>query len=232
MNVDPAEVQKFEAMAAHWWQPEGPCKPLHDINPVRLSFIQSCCDLSQKKILDIGCGGGILTESLSAFSKHVIGLDQSADALKVARDHGIALENPPQYVLATAEDFALSHAQQFDIITCLELLEHVPSPSSIISCASQLLKPKGHLILSTLNRTPKSFVQAILGAEYILRLLPRGTHHFEKFIRPSELAKWAEPYGLTLKAIKGITYHLLSKHYTLSEDVSVNYLMHFVKEEE
>ncbi len=231
MNVDQEEVQKFDAMATNWWDLDGPCKPLHDLNPIRLEFIQSCCDLKDKVLLDIGCGGGILTESLSAFSKEVTGIDQSAQALKAAIEHGIQLDNPPQYVLSTAEDYANKHPQAHDVIVCLEMLEHVPDPSSIIAACQKLLKPGGHLFFSTLNRTPKAFLQAIIGAEYLLRLLPRGTHDYDKFIRPSELANWARPYGFKLQCVKGIEYHLFSKRYTLSEDVSVNYLMHFIKEE-
>jgi 2-polyprenyl-6-hydroxyphenyl methylase / 3-demethylubiquinone-9 3-methyltransferase len=231
MNVDQEEVQKFDAMAANWWDPEGSCKPLHDLNPIRLEFIQSCCDLQGKILLDIGCGGGILTESLSTVSKEVTGLDQSAEALKVATEHGIQLDNPPRYVLATAEDYAKTHPQTFDVIICLEMLEHVPDPSSIIAACAKLLKPQGHLFFSTLNRTPKAFLQAIIGAEYLLRVLPRGTHTYDKFIRPSELAKWARSYGFKVQTIKGVQYQILSKRYTLSDDVSVNYLMHFVKED-
>lgn len=213
-----------------WWDKEGQCKPLHDLNPLRLAFIQSHCPLNLRKIVDIGCGGGILTESLSHFSNTVWGIDQSAKALEVARDHAKTRTMPPQYELSTAEEFAALYPSQFDVVTCMELLEHVPSPLSVIEACAKLLKPGGHLFFSTLNRTPKAFLFAIIGAEYVLNMLPRGTHDYERFIRPSELAQWSRSYGLILKHLKGVSYQLLSKSYTLSNDVSVNYLMHLEKD--
>lgn len=229
-NVDPLEVKKFEALAHSWWDLEGPCKPLHELNPLRLAFIQSCCSLANQTILDVGCGGGILTETLSQFSKTVFGIDQAAQSLEVARLHAQSLIHPPRYEQITVEDFAKLHPEKFDVITCMELLEHVPNPAQTIEACAQLLKPGGHLIFSTLNRTPNAFLQAILGAEYLLNLLPKGTHDYAKFIRPSELSTWAREAGLLVKKIKGISYRLFSKNYYLSDNVSVNYMLYFVKD--
>lgn len=228
-NVDPQEINQFDKIAHQWWDPQGPCKPLHELNPLRLSFIQSACPLIDCPILDIGCGGGILTETLSQFSSQVVGIDCSTKALQVAKSHAQML-NPPRYELASAETFAQHHAQQFTLITCMELLEHVPDPASLIQACATLLKPNGHLFFSTLNRTPQSFLQAIIGAEYLLKWLPKGTHDYQRFIRPSELAQWGKLASLTLKQIKGISYRLSSQTFYLSNNVSVNYLMYFCKE--
>lgn len=232
MNVDPQEVKKFDDMALDWWDKEGHCKPLHDLNPLRLAFIQSHAPLnSHTKVVDIGCGGGILTEALSHFGAEVWGIDQSTKALDIAREHAKALKVPPRYEYVTAEEFAQRHAGQFDVVTCMEMLEHVPSPLSVISACAMLLKPGGHLFFSTLNRTAKAFLFAIIGAEYVMKMLPRGTHDYERFIRPSELAAWSRDYALILKNLKGVSYQPFSKTYTLSDDVSVNYLMHFEKDD-
>jgi len=230
-NVDTQEVKKFDDLAAYWWDRQGPCQPLHDLNPIRLNFIQSCCHLVNQTILDVGCGGGILTEPLSQLSEHVIGIDQSESCLAVAKAHSTALANRPLYEKASAEDFAKKYPEKFDVITCLEMLEHVPAPDSVIAACCQLLKPGGHLFFSTLNRTPKAFLHAIIGAEYLLKMLPKGTHAYGQFLRPSELAAWARSHPLCLKKIKGIRYHLLSKRYSLSDDVTVNYLVHFQKDQ-
>jgi len=232
MNVDQAEIQKFGDMAAYWWDLNGPCKPLHDINPLRLQFIQTHTNLAHKSILDLGCGGGILTEALSTFSAKVTGLDQSCEVLAAARAHAIevGLNSAPLYVESTAEDYAKTNPAQFDVITCMEMLEHVPSPLSILTACSHLLKPGGDLFLSTLNRTPKAFMFAIVGAEYVLNMLPKGTHDYDHFIRPSELNRWAMSQGFRLKSMKGIRYHILTRSFSLSDDVSVNYLMHLQKD--
>lgn len=232
MNVDPLEIAKFDDMAAYWWDPTGPCKPLHEINPLRLSFIQSRTNLQHKSILDLGCGGGILTEALSNFSAKVTGLDQSTEVLAVARAHAIdvGLTHPPTYIGATAEHFATQHPGQFDVITCMEMLEHVPSPISVLEACYTLLKPGGDLFLSTLNRTPKAFLFAIIGAEYVLRMLPKGTHDYDQFIRPSELSQWAASQNLRLQSMKGISFHVLTRRFSLSNDVSVNYMMHLQKD--
>jgi 2-polyprenyl-6-hydroxyphenyl methylase/3-demethylubiquinone-9 3-methyltransferase len=230
MNIDPLEVKKFDEMAPNWWDKNGECKPLHDLNPVRLGFIQSCCSLSSQKILDIGCGGGILTEAMSFFSPFVFGIDQAEKALAVATSHAQGLKQPPTYEQATAESYATQFPGQFDVITCMEMLEHVPDPRSILDACAKLLKPAGHLFLSTLNRTPKAFLGAIVGAEYLLKLLPKGTHDYERFIKPSELSEWARQVGLTPKRIKGVSYRILSKSFMLSDDVSINYFMHLQKD--
>lgn len=232
MNVNQAEVDKFEDMAAYWWDLEGPCKPLHQLNPVRLQFIQERARLHHCTILDIGCGGGILTEALSQFSSKVTGLDQSPGVLQAARAHAIesGLTQPPTYIEATAEAYAQNYPGQFDVITCMELLEHVPSPLSILKACFLLLRPGGSLFLSTLNRTPKAFLHAIIGAEYLLKMLPKGTHDYSHFIRPSELNRWAMSEQLQLQSMKGISFNLLTRRFYLSDDVSVNYLMHLQKE--
>jgi len=232
MNVDQAEINKFSDLAAYWWDLNGPCKPLHEINPLRLQFIQAHSNLAHQSILDLGCGGGILTEALSHFSAKVTGLDQSSEVLMAARAHAaeVGLSNPPHYVESTAEDYAKDNAAQFDVITCMEMLEHVPSPTSVLKACSELLKPGGSLFLSTLNRTMKSFMFAIVGAEYVLNMLPKGTHDYDQFIRPSELSSWATSQGFRLKSMKGISYNVFTRSFSLSNDVSVNYLMHFQKD--
>lgn len=230
-NIDQHEVQKFDQMAAQWWDLEGPCKPLHQLNPIRLGFIQSQCNLHQQSILDVGCGGGILTEALSRFSDDVVGLDQAEHALQAARSHAetTGLKTPPHYVHSTAETYAMEHPQRFSVITCMELLEHVPDPAGLLKALVTLLKPGGDLFLSTLNRTPKAFLQAIIGAEYLLRLLPVGTHDYKRFIRPSEIAAWVRDLGLHIQTIKGLQYHVFSKTFTLTGNVDVNYVMHLKK---
>lgn len=230
MNVDFEEVKKFDEMAKYWWDPNGPCQPLHLLNPVRLTFIQSCCALPGKHLIDVGCGGGILSEALSSVAKNVVGLDQASQVLEIAKMHAIALPTPPTYVCSTVEAYADTYPDSFEALTCMELLEHVPDPLAVVKSCAKLVKTGGDLFFSTLNRTPKAFVLAILGAEYVLNMLPKGTHRYDRFIRPSELVAWIEDAGLTVKHIKGLHYHPFDKTFSLTKDVSVNYLLHCKKE--
>ncbi len=225
-NVDPAEIDKFQSIASRWWDRESEFKPLHDINPLRVAYIERQAQgVAGKKILDVGCGGGILAEALAHKGALVTGIDMAELSLKVAQMHLHESGLEVDYQLSTVEDFAQQNAAQFDIVTCLEMLEHVPDPASIIASASRLLKPDGMLCLSTLNRNPKSFALAILGAEYILRMLPRGTHEYKKFIKPSELAATLRANGMQLRDITGISYNPITKNYSLGRDIDVNYLM-------
>ena len=222
-NIDPDEIAKFDAVAAHWWDPEGELKTLHEINPLRLNFIEQHHPFKQQQILDIGCGGGLLTEGMAKRGAIVTGIDMSAAALQVARLHQKTSQLAINYQLSTAENYAKQYPQQFDIVTCLELLEHVPNPAAIVAACAALVKPGGMIFFSTLNRNPKAYLFAILGAEYLLKMLPRGTHDYAKFIRPAELAHWARAANLSIHDLKGLSYNILSKTYALSNDVSVNY---------
>ena len=226
-NVDPAEIEKFQSIASRWWDPESEFKPLHDINPLRVDYIESRSgNLSAKKILDIGCGGGILAEAMALKGASVTGIDMAEMSLKVARLHLHESKLDIDYQLITAEEFAQQNAGEFDIVTCLEMLEHVPDAASIVAAAASLLKPDGHLFFSTINRNPKAFVLAILGAEYILNMIPRGTHDYKNFIKPSELASAVRANQMEVIDITGMTYNPLTGHYRLGRDVDVNYLMH------
>ena len=225
-NVDPAEIDKFQSIASRWWDRESEFKPLHEINPLRVSYIERRAQgLDRKSILDVGCGGGILAEALAQKGARVTGIDMAELSLKVARMHMHEAELEIDYQLSTVETFAEHNEARFDIVTCLEMLEHVPDPASIITSASRLLKPDGLLFLSTINRNPKSFALAILGAEYILRMLPRGTHDYGKFIKPSEMAAQLRACGMRVIDISGMSYNPLSGHYSLASDIDVNYLM-------
>lgn len=225
-NVDPAEIDKFQAIASRWWDRESEFKPLHEINPLRVSYIkQQAQGIDAKRILDIGCGGGILTEALAQKGAQVTGIDMADLSLEVAKLHLHESGLEVDYHLSTAEVFAEQHSAQFDIVTCLEMLEHVPDPASVIAAAARLLKPDGLLVLSTINRNPKSFALAIVGAEYLLRLLPRGTHEYSKFIKPSELATSVRANDLQVQNITGMTYHPITQSYSLGPDIDVNYLM-------
>lgn len=228
-NVDSAEVAKFSASATHWWDEEGELKTLHQINPLRVNYINQQISLAEKKVIDIGCGGGILTESLAKLGADVTGIDMSTEALKIAKLHQQESHLEIEYWLTTAENAAAERPAQYDIVTCLEMLEHVPDPASVIRACAALTKPGGHIFFSTINRNPKSYLFAILGAEYILKLLPKNTHDFAKFIKPSELDKWARNSGLTIKDMIGIHYDVLTKEFSLHTDVSVNYLVYLVK---
>lgn len=228
-NADPDEVGKFSDMAAHWWDPNGPCRPLHEINPLRLDYIRRHAALDGKRVADIGCGGGILTEALAGAGAEVVGTDLSEAAIQAAEQHRPETGVTASYRVISAESFADEQPAGFDVVTCLELLEHVPDPASIVDACARLAKPGGDVFFSTINRNPKSFLFAIVGAEYVLRLLPRGTHHFHSFIRPSELDRWARPAGLELTNLTGLHYNPLSGHYSLGGDVDINYLAHYRK---
>jgi 2-polyprenyl-6-hydroxyphenyl methylase/3-demethylubiquinone-9 3-methyltransferase len=227
-NADPAELAKFSALAHRWWDPQSEFKPLHDINPLRLEWIERITGgIQDKRVADIGCGGGILADALSARGAQVTGIDLSEKAIGVARLHQYESGASVDYRLAAAETLALELPGTFDVVTCLELLEHVPEPASTVAACATLARPGGVVIFSTLNRNPKSYVQAILGAEYLLRLLPRGTHDWARFLRPSELAGFARRAQLTPLAMTGMTYNPLTRTYRLVDDTSVNYLAAF-----
>ncbi len=224
-NVDPGEVAKFNAMAARWWDPDGEFKPLHELNPVRFGFIADEQPLTGLKVLDVGCGGGILTESLARAGASATGIDMAADALGVARLHAEAQGLDIHYEVTDAGSFGTRHAGEFDVVTCMELLEHVPDPSVLVNDCAQLLKPGGVAYFSTINRTPKAYALAVVGAEYIMRLLPRGTHDYERFIRPSELAASLRAANLDLKRLKGLRYDPLTGAHSLTDDTDVNYIL-------
>ncbi len=229
-NVDTAEIAKFEALASRWWDKNSEFKPLHDINPLRANFIDQRSPVAQKKLIDVGCGGGILAESLALRGAEVTGIDMGEAPLSVARLHALETGVSLNYEQITAEDKAAQMPGEFDVVTCMEMLEHVPDPSSVVNACAQLVKHGGDVYFSTINRNPKAYAFAILGAEYILKLLPKGTHEYSKFIRPSELAQWLRVAGLELQEITGMTYNPLTKHYKLNaSDVSVNYLIHAKK---
>lgn len=225
-NVDQSEIDKFQAVASRWWDTESEFKPLHDINPLRVDYIeQSCGGLEGKKVLDIGCGGGILSEAMAKKGALVTGIDMAELSLDVARMHLHESNLEVDYQLTTAESYCAQHAEEFDVITCLELLEHVPDPQSIIDAAATALKPDGSLHLSTLNRNTKSFMLAIVAAEYVMNMLPKGTHEYSKFIKPSELAAASRKSGLEVCDVTGISYNPITRNYHTSSDVDVNYLM-------
>ena len=226
INVDPLEIEKFQSIASRWWDRESEFKPLHEINPLRVGYIEERVgDLSGKKILDIGCGGGILAEALAAKGAIVTGIDMAEVSLKVAKMHLHESKLEVDYIKVPAEEYARDHAAEFDVVTCLEMLEHVPDPASIVTAAASMLKADGQLFFSTINRNPKSFALAIIGAEYILNMLPRGTHEYRKFIKPSELASVIRENNLEVSDITGMTYNPITKHYKLGRDIDVNYLM-------
>ena len=223
-NTDPAEVAKFEALASRWWDPQGAFKPLHDINPLRLAFVEASSGLAGKTVIDVGCGGGILAESMAARGAVVTGIDAGEAVLASARAHLEESSLEVDYVCATAEQMAKQRAGAFDLVTCMELLEHVPDPASVVAACARLARPGGEVIFSTINRNPKAYALAVIGAEYLLRLLPRGTHDYAKFIRPSELDGWSRSAGLTLEELQGLTYNPVTRRYRLTGDVDVNYL--------
>lgn len=226
-NVDPVEVAKFNALASRWWDPDGDFRPLHEINPLRLDWIRERVDLQDRTALDIGCGGGILAESMAAAGAKVLGIDMADAPLNVAKLHQIESGVDVQYEQTTAETLAQTRTGEFDVVTCLEMLEHVPEPAQVIQSCAELVRPGGDVFFSTINRNPKSFAFAIVGAEYVLKLLPAGTHEYQKFIRPSELEEWARHAGLVHKGSIGLHYNPFTKAYSLGANLDVNYLMHF-----
>ncbi|OUD13062.1 bifunctional 2-polyprenyl-6-hydroxyphenol methylase/3-demethylubiquinol 3-O-methyltransferase UbiG [Thioflexithrix psekupsensis] len=226
-NVDTHELAKFSALAARWWDRHSEFKPLHDINPLRLHYIDSRCGgLAGKRVLDVGCGGGILSESMAAKGAFVTGIDMAQDSLNVAKLHLYESGQQVDYQEMTAEALAEKMPHQFDVVTCLEMLEHVPSPSSVVMACQKLVKPNGHVFFSTINRNPKAYLFAIIGAEYLLKLLPKGTHDYAKFIRPSELVRWCRIAGLQVQDLIGLHYQPLNQHYYLAKGLDVNYLVH------
>lgn len=225
-NVDPAEISKFERLASRWWDKHGEFKPLHDINPLRANYIDAASPVAEQKILDVGCGGGILCEALALRGAEVTGIDMGDAPLEVAKLHALESAVKVTYQKSTAEDFAIKHANSFDIVSCLEMLEHVPEPATVVQACADLVKPGGYVYFSTIHRNPKAWLFAVIGAEYVLKMLPKGTHEYAKFIRPSELATWVREAGLQLEDITGMVYNPVSKKYKLdANDVSVNYLM-------
>lgn len=226
-NIDPAEIKKFDDLASRWWDLQGEFKPLHEMNPLRLNFINSGSPLEAKKVLDVGCGGGILSESMAQTGATTTGIDMGKAPLSVARLHAMESDLDIDYQQITAEELALKHPDEFDVITCMEMLEHVPDPASIIAACFTLVKPGGSVYFSTINRNPKAYAFAIVGAEYLMKMLPRGTHEYAKFIKPSELDQWARNSGFELVNLKGVSYNPFSGLFSQSQDVDVNYMAHY-----
>jgi 2-polyprenyl-6-hydroxyphenyl methylase/3-demethylubiquinone-9 3-methyltransferase len=226
LNADPQELAKFSELAHRWWDPQGEFRPLHQINPLRLDWIDSQARLAGKSVLDVGCGGGILAESMARRGAEVLGIDLATKALRVAQLHAMeAGVERLRYREVAAEALAAEAPASFDVVTCMEMLEHVPQPASVVQACATLVKPGGWVFFSTINRNPKSFLFAIVGAEHVLQLLPKGTHEYAKFIRPSELARWCRDAGLVLQQTRGMEYNPLTQRYWLSADTSVNYLV-------
>ena len=226
-NADPAELAKFASLAQSWWDPAGPSKPLHELNPLRLRYVENAVGLRDAQVLDVGCGGGILSEAMARSGARVIGIDLSQAVLDVAELHALEGKLAIEYRAIAAEELAAARPGSFDLVTCMEMLEHVPDPAKALAALGSLVKPGGHVIVSTLNRKPLAFAVAIIGAEYIARMLPRGTHEYLKFIKPSELARWGRAAGLNLLDLTGITYNPLTRAFRLSANTDINYLAHF-----
>jgi len=224
-NADPVEIEKFSQMAHKWWDPQSEFKPLHEINPLRLNYINQHAAIAGKRVLDVGCGGGILSESMAALNANVTGIDLSDKALQVAKLHLLESGRQVNYRKIPVESLAEEQPEQYDVVTCMEMLEHVPDPDSVIAACTKLVKPGGWIFFSTLNRNPKSYLFAVIGAEYVLNMLPRGTHDFAKFIKPSELAQSCRNAGLNITDLTGMSYNPLSKIYSLGNDTSVNYMV-------
>ena len=224
-NADPVEIEKFSQLAHKWWDPQSEFKPLHEINPLRLNYIDRHASLAGKTVLDVGCGGGILSESMAGLNANVTGIDLSDKALQVAKLHLLESGKQVDYRKIAVEDMAAEHPGAFDIVTCLEMLEHVPDPDSVIAACAKLVKPGGWVFFSTINRNPKSYLYAVIGAEYVLNMLPRGTHDYAKFLKPSELAQSCRNAALNVTDLTGMSYNPLSKVYALGRDTSVNYMV-------
>jgi 2-polyprenyl-6-hydroxyphenyl methylase / 3-demethylubiquinone-9 3-methyltransferase len=229
-NADPAELDKFNRLAHRWWDPEGDFKPLHQINPLRLAWIDGHAKLAGKQVLDVGCGGGILAESMARLGARVTGIDLSEKALRVAELHALDSQLSVRYETASAEDYAERHAGAFDVVTCMELLEHVPEPAGMVAACARLARPGGQVFFSTINRNAKAYVFAVLGAEYVLGLLPKGTHDYRRFIKPSELARAAREAQLRPDELIGLTYNPLTQRYRLGRDCDVNYLLRCLRD--
>jgi 2-polyprenyl-6-hydroxyphenyl methylase/3-demethylubiquinone-9 3-methyltransferase len=224
-NADPAELAKFGELAHRWWDPQGEFRPLHELNPLRLGWIDGLADLAGKRVLDVGCGGGILSEAMARCGAEVTGIDLSEKPLKVAQLHLLESGLDVRYELISAEELQKTSSNSFDVVTCMELLEHVPDPSSTVAACARLAKPGGRVFFSTINRNPKSYLHAVIGAEYLLRLLPKGTHDYARFIKPSELSRWCREAGLSAVELKGMTYNPVTGIYRLGDDCDVNYAL-------
>jgi 2-polyprenyl-6-hydroxyphenyl methylase/3-demethylubiquinone-9 3-methyltransferase len=231
-NVDPAELDKFSQLAHRWWDPTSEFRPLHEINPLRVAWIDQHAQLAGKKVLDVGCGGGLLTEAMARLGAQVTGIDLSDKTLKIAQLHLLESKLPIAYAAASAEQFVVEHKGEFDALTCLEMLEHVPDPASTVDACARLVKPGGHVFFSTINRNPKAYLFAVIGAEYVLKLLPRGTHDYARLIKPSELASWCRAAGLEPIEMIGMTYNPFSRRYRLGPDCDVNYLLRCVRDDD
>lgn len=230
MNADPAELEKFSQLASRWWDPHGEFRPLHEINPLRLDWIDSRAHLAGKRVLDVGCGGGILAEAMAGRGARVTGIDLAEKPLRVAELHLLQSKAQVTYEQVSTDEYAARHTGEFDVVTCMELLEHVPDPGSMVAACTRLVRPGGQVFFSTINRNPKSYLFAVIGAEYILRLLPKGTHDYQRFIKPSELSRFARDAGLRVAELIGMTYNPLTQRYKLEADCDVNYLLRCVRD--